>query len=133
MLILFGFIVEVIRSSVLQKTQLKSLPLAECSATLGEFNARANLSPLRNLIDESQYCAYDPNAKNDSCQGDSGGPLQHFPGGTNMGEILGIVSYGVSCGSELPGLYTKIAYFLDWIESIVWPNVETATPYVFCN
>lgn len=113
------------------KTQLQPVSLPECKAMLGEFNERANLSPLRNVIDKSQCCAYDPQARNDSCHGDSGGPLQHFPGGTNMAEIVGIVSYGVACGTELPSVYTRIAFYLDWIESIVWPNIETSTPYSF--
>lgn len=98
---------------------------------LGAFNERANLATFRDEIDESRYCAYDAQAKNDSCQGDSGGPLQHFAGGTNMAEIVGIVSYGVSCGSALPSLYTRVAYYLDWIESIVWPQIDTSTPYSF--
>lgn len=116
---------------MLQKVQLKSMPLPECQAKLGEFNERANLAPFRNQIDQSQYCAYDPQGRNDSCQGDSGGPLQYFPGGTNMAEIVGIVSFGISCGSTLPGLYTRIANYMDWIEPIVWPNTETNTLFSF--
>lgn len=40
---------------------------------------------------------------------------------SGMSTVHGIVSFGVSCGTELPGIYTRIASYVDWIESIVWP------------
>lgn len=47
----------------------------------------------------------------DACGGDSGGPL------LVNNQLSGIVSFGPSdCGSELPGVYSSISYFSDWIE-----------------
>lgn len=78
---------------------------------------------------ESQYCAYDPKFKGDACRGDSGGPLQVFRAGSPLPSIVGIVSYGRSkCPSEAPDVYTKVSYYLDWIQSKVWPEL-TAMKY----
>lgn len=55
----------------------------------------------------------------DSCMGDSGGPLQAVgPYGKSVRVIqYGVVSYGMKqCGTEgFPGVYTRIAYYMDWI------------------
>lgn len=105
-------------SSVLLKTQLQTMSLADCKAT---FNA-INNSALKSVA-MGHYCAYDPNSRNDSCQGDSGGPLQYFKQPNNrIASIVGIVSFGISCGTRMPGIYTRVAYYLNWIESHVWPN-----------
>ncbi|XP_055301608.1 serine protease persephone-like [Sitodiplosis mosellana] len=110
------------KSSTLLKTQLKTMPIAECSSTLLS-NRTSNLSSLKNITN-GQYCAFDPNAQNDSCQGDSGGPLQTFTDDSSISTVVGIVSFGISCGTAMPAVYTRVAYYLDWIESIVWPNTE---------
>lgn len=107
------------------------MPLSECDTVFRKFNEIANLPAFRNGIDQSQYCAYDPQGKNDSCQGDSGGPLQRFIPFEDIGEVVGIVSFGVSCGSALPGVYTRVAFYLKWIESFVWP--DTDDPPTFTN
>ncbi len=62
-------------------------------------------------------CAGLPEGGKDSCQGDSGGPLMV---NTNYGwQQLGLVSWGYGCASAgSPGVYTRIALFADWIESI---------------
>lgn len=66
---------------------------------------------------ESQLCASSPiNA--DACQGDSGGPLQYRINDTFY--ITGVVSFGISCSTSLPGIYTRVSSYIDWIENIVW-------------
>lgn len=97
--------------------------LEECNTTLLDSNKILNFATLRTGVSEGQYCAYDPKAGNDSCQGDSGGPLQFFSDNTSgIATVVGIVSFGIGCGSTLPGIYTRVAHYLDWIESVVWPN-----------
>ncbi|CAB3379986.1 Hypothetical predicted protein [Cloeon dipterum] len=50
----------------------------------------------------------------DSCFGDSGGPL------VKDGVLHGIVSWGDSdCGSTIPGVYTEVASFANWINSVI--------------
>lgn len=108
------------RSNELRKTQVKTMKLSECNTTLLNYNARVNLAAFRG-ISEGQYCAFDPSGRNDSCQGDSGGPLQLLIGpDSDMATVVGIVSIGIGCGSTLPALYTRVAYYVEWIESIVW-------------
>lgn len=68
-----------------------------------------------------QLCAYDPDAKHDACGGDSGGPLQTRDE-NGLSTVIGVTSFGIACGSSLPGVYTRVAYYLDWLEPIVWPN-----------
>lgn len=110
-----------IRPVVLLKTNVTSMSLQQCNTTLYEYNLQSNQESLRNGLSESQYCAYDPAAMNDACQGDSGGPLQ-VPITGAISKVLGIVSFGISCGTTLPSVYTRVASYLDWIEPIVWPN-----------
>lgn len=103
------------------------MPLAQCNETLLHYNRDANQKALRTGISKSQYCAYNPNRRSDSCPGDSGEPLQVFPSGSVLSTIVGIGSFGIVCGAELPSVYTRVAYYLYWIESIVWPNGELTT------
>lgn len=99
------------------------MPLSDCNRTLLKYNEFVNHAAFRNGISEGQYCAYDPEGRRDSCEGDSGGPLQIFPPGSKLATVVGIVSFGISCGTPLPGIYTRVAYYISWIESHVWPNV----------
>lgn len=110
------------RSDLLRKADLVTMPLAQCNSTVLEFNKVSNHKAFRNGISETQYCAYDPNGVRDSCQGDSGGPLQIVPTNSRLAKVVGIVSFGVSCGASFPSIYTRIASYSTWIESHVWPN-----------
>lgn len=59
---------------------------------------------------------------NFSCEGDSGAPLQIFR--NQFAHIVGIVSIGIGCGTGYPTIYTRVAHYVDWIESRVWPNTQ---------
>lgn len=101
-----------------------TMPLSQCNTTLINWGKPRNDPAVRDGLIDGQYCAYDPQGRNDSCQGDSGGPLQYFPTKeSTVGTVLGIVSFGVGCGSRLPSVYTRVAHYLDWIEPIVWPEL----------
>ncbi|KAM3965455.1 trypsin-1 [Aphomia sociella] len=82
-------------------------------------------------IKDHQLCAGKLQGGIDACQGDSGGPLQvKIPLPENftsregsMHYIIGVTSFGVGCAlPNLPGVYTRVSNFLDWIENIVWIN-----------
>ncbi|XP_031634562.1 serine protease persephone-like isoform X2 [Contarinia nasturtii] len=110
-------------SNKLLKTNLTTVPLRECNSTWIEWNKSENLVIFRNGISNGQYCAYDPEGRRDSCHGDSGSPLQYFANSnSSTATIVGIVSLGYFCGIPLPSIYTRVAYYVDWIESIVWPQ-----------
>lgn len=113
-------------SNDLLKTTLQTMPLSECDATMKKYFPNEAL--FRNGIGESQYCAFDPEGERDSCQGDSGGPLQLIRRETELPKIVGIVSFGISCGTKLPSIYTRVAYYLEWIESHVWPSGVISIP-----
>ncbi|XP_031629043.1 serine protease persephone-like [Contarinia nasturtii] len=116
------------RSSVsdkLLKIQLKTMPLGQCNSTMLQYNQLINSPRFRNGdgLNDGQYCAFDPEGKKDTCQGDGGSPLQYFPSNEpKVAVIVGISSFGISCGTELPSIYTRVGYYLDWIEPIVWPT-----------
>ncbi|KYN06720.1 Serine protease snake, partial [Cyphomyrmex costatus] len=58
----------------------------------------------------------------DTCQGDSGGPLQIVhPKSECLFQLIGITSFGQGCAIiDIPGVYTRVSYYLSWIEDIVW-------------
>lgn len=107
------------------------MPLSECNATLVNFNEMRDVPAFRNGIDESQYCAHDPIGNQDSCRGDSGGPLQTTRSYSKLSKIVGIVSFGIGCGKGQPGIYTRVAHYIDWIGSHVWPKGEIQTLRVY--
>ncbi|XP_025835354.1 serine protease snake-like, partial [Agrilus planipennis] len=74
------------------------------------------------IQERSQVCWGSQTEEKDTCRGDSGGPLQI--GSKNiycMYEIIGITSLGKACGFvNIPAIYTRVSYFVGWIESVVW-------------
>lgn len=79
-------------------------------------------------ITKNMFCASVTDYSKDTCQGDSGGPL--VVANTNgTGKLLaGIVSWGLPNGNQncanqnLPGVYTKIANYTDWIKTRTHPT-----------
>lgn len=69
---------------------------------------------------ESQLCAGGDYAR-DSCDGDSGGPLMR-QGQMDRWFLEGVVSFGNRCGLQgWPGVYTRVADYIDWIRSSLKP------------
>uniref|UniRef100_A0A3B1KDI2 trypsin n=1 Tax=Astyanax mexicanus TaxID=7994 RepID=A0A3B1KDI2_ASTMX len=73
---------------------------------------------------DGMECAGDLAGSVDSCQGDSGGPLV-CTDASGLSYVWGIVSWGEKCGeANYPGVYTKVAYFFEWIRFHTgWPAV----------
>lgn len=105
------------RSGILLMTNVTTVPLLECNATHIAYGTSRSY---RSGLNDGHYCAFDPELKKDACQSDSGGPLQLVE--NKESTIVGIVSFGLSCGSAVPSVYARVAYYLDWIEGIVWPS-----------
>lgn len=109
-------------SQALLKVTLETFTFPECS------NAYRNNIGIRlrnGIVDDTQLCAGSHNASKDTCQGDSGGPLQIVKDEKEvhcMYSIIGVTSFGKACGvATIPGVYTRVSNYVEWIESIVWP------------
>lgn len=118
-------------SHVLQKTNLTTVPLAQCNATFMEYNKDIDMPSLRQGLLNSQLCAIDTNEAHTKQKrisspnlGDSGGPIFIYDYETGVSTIVGVTSFGVGCGTAYPSVYTRIASFVDWIEKYVWPENE---------
>ncbi|OAD54219.1 Trypsin-7, partial [Eufriesea mexicana] len=65
----------------------------------------------KNVIHDSQLCAYDPVVIKGHCNGDSGGPLMV------NGKLHGIVSWSMDCANIVyPSVYTRVSSYLNWIK-----------------
>ncbi|GBP60551.1 Clotting factor B [Eumeta japonica] len=69
-------------------------------------------------------CYGDKIVSRDTCTGDAGGPLHIDNKDVHcMFRVIGIISFGIACGIiGVPGVYTRVAAYTPWIESIVWPD-----------
>lgn len=67
------------------------------------------------LVDGSQICILDDvGTAQNACSGDSGGPMFR-----RDATQVGITSFGRSnCPTDAPSVYTRVAAFRDWIESV---------------
>ena len=94
-----------IEPEVLQKVVIPIVSDEQCRAALGET-----------VVYDSMICAGVPGGLIDSCAGDSGGPMVcDF---NSSAYLCGIVSWGYGCGApNKPGVYTEVAYFVDWIQA----------------
>lgn len=112
------------RSNVLMKVDLNVVPHNECNRIFNStiVNSSDKLSLYKGIEDESQMCAH--KESQDACRDDSGGPIQiyhkiHYCSYT----VVGVTSFGIGCATpEVPGVYTRVYHYLDWIERIVWNN-----------
>ncbi|XP_049547073.1 venom serine protease-like [Anopheles darlingi] len=98
-------------SAELLQTTLNVIAQTDCSTKLSR------------TIQPTQLCAF--SSKNDTCQNDSGGPLYYIDPNSQLVYEVGIVGFGVGCGSAFPSVNTRVTSFLDWIVA--------NTGYTFCE
>lgn len=73
------------------------------------------------IIEDHMICAW--SSGQDACEGDSGGPMICANAEDSSNYLAGITSWGIGCASSrYPGVYTRVSYFLDWIENIIASN-----------
>ena len=66
-------------------------------------------------LDSSEICAGGEIGK-DACTGDGGSPLV-CQAQSGRWTVVGLVSWGIGCASELPGVYVDVAHYRDWINA----------------
>lgn len=106
-------------SNVLRKAEVRSISRYACDQHT-TFNLRRSSNTYPVGITDSIICVDEKDEG--SCQGDSGGPLMLERSEACSQEVVGLVSRGIlECkGTAVPGLYTRIEYYLDWIVNTVW-------------
>ncbi|XP_061276952.1 hepatocyte growth factor activator isoform X7 [Bos javanicus] len=78
-------------------------------------------------ISPNMLCAGYFDCRSDACQGDSGGPLACEKNG--VAYLYGIISWGDGCGRlNKPGVYTRVANYVDWINDRIRPHKRPASP-----
>lgn len=98
-------------SDILQEVVVPVTSENACTNAYGQLNY------------DQQVCAGLVIGGQDSCQGDSGGPLLFSNNGVDY--VAGLVSYGNGCAQAgFPGVYTRTAGYLDWIDSIMGADGE---------
>lgn len=99
------------RSDILQTVNLQYFP--NCA---GELNSSLLPSGVNETI---QICYGHMTEQKDTCAGDSGGPL--FYSDKNIDVVIGLTSIGHGCGKRnRAAAYTRVSFYIDWIESVVW-------------
>ncbi|XP_050073199.1 serine protease nudel [Anopheles maculipalpis] len=84
--------------------------------------------------DSLQICAGEEDGGHDACQGDSGGPFV-CQSQSNPAEwyLAGVVSHGEGCArAHEPGVYTRVALFIDWIAKKVKTPLTGRTARTDC-
>ncbi|KAH8409166.1 hypothetical protein KR009_009630, partial [Drosophila setifemur] len=108
-------------SKILLRAGLELVPADKCNASFADQPSA--IRSLKMGVIESLLCAADRKQQKDSCQGDSGGPLiQEVNIVDGIYNVIGVIAAGFGCATKTPGIYTRVASFLDFIEGIVWPN-----------
>jgi trypsin len=111
--------------AIMQEVEVKIISNQDCMSHPHEY-AEGQILP-------SMLCAQGRNSTGqptDACQGDSGGPLVCQDASTGIWSLYGATSWGYGCADEkYPGIWARVAYFVDWIEeSMANPVVPASCP-----
>ncbi|XP_038203224.1 serine protease 48 [Arvicola amphibius] len=101
--------------STLQEVEVPLISNEECKQLHNPISIF--IPELESAIKEDEFCAGDIQTKKDSCKADSGGPLScHIDG---VWILMGVVSWGLECGKNPPGVYVNVTYYQKWIKAII--------------
>ena len=102
-------------SPTLEKVDVAILSNGACQGSYGDTGV---------VITNNMLCA--GRAGKDSCQGDSGGPGMVRDFARGILRQAGVVSFGIGCArAEFPGVYARVARYLDWIEDTTGADDQT--------
>eukprot|EP00099_Drosophila_melanogaster_P021359 NP_648558.1 uncharacterized protein Dmel_CG11529 [Drosophila melanogaster] len=110
----WGAMVEMTNSDSMQYTELKVISNAECAQ---EYDVvTSGVICAKGLKDETV------------CTGDSGGPLVL----KDTQIVVGITSFGPAdgCETNIPGGFTRVTHYLDWIESKIGSHGQVHQQYL---
>jgi len=124
---------------VLQSVKLPEYPFPDCEVVyvpqLGGFFQEIFENFFLNMEESKQICAGGVDGKG-SCYGDSGGPLVLAPEGAGADGYdgsddiqLGLTSFGRICGSENPGVFTRVSGYEYWIKDRVCKYSDSPPDY----
>lgn len=87
---------------------------------VGRKALEASIVQQGGAVTPQMFCAAAKSDGRDTCGGDSGGPILREDGKGGWVQV-GVVSFGVGkCGNAaLPGVYTRLALYTDWMRSVV--------------
>ncbi|XP_018562073.1 uncharacterized protein LOC108904130 [Anoplophora glabripennis] len=114
------------QSNELLETEVEFFGADKCSSTYSRDISSA--SGLKDgIVDDLMICAGRTKAVKTICWGDFGGPLQVYHKETEevkcMYDIVGVISFTKGCGfKDIPGVYTRVSAYVEWIEDTVWAN-----------
>jgi len=99
-----------------RKVSLPLVPSHSCNSALKRAlnNQRRGVGD-RFQLDSSEICAGGEVGK-DACTGDGGSPLV-CQAQSGRWTVVGLVSWGIGCASDLPGVYVDIAHYRNWINA----------------
>ncbi|CAF1477615.1 unnamed protein product, partial [Rotaria magnacalcarata] len=126
-----GLYVVAVGWGTLQEGGSSSATLQQVTVQTVDYQA-STCSPLL-YNRQLQFCAGVSGGGKDTCQGDSGGPLMMFTT-SNQWVLVGLTSYGIGCArAAYPGVYTRVAYYQDWIRTTTSGAYTNATSSVSAN
>merc|ERR1711936_499191 len=99
------------------KVDVPLVPAAQCNAALKQaLNQKKPGVGDRFQLTQGEVCAGTENGK-DACTGDGGSPLV-CQAQSGRWTVVGLVAWGIGCGSHVPGVYTNVHHYKQWINSI---------------
>uniref|UniRef100_A0A8D8RFZ0 Serine protease 42 n=1 Tax=Cacopsylla melanoneura TaxID=428564 RepID=A0A8D8RFZ0_9HEMI len=80
-------------------------------------------------VTEGYKCAWNRTSDINSCKGDGGGPLIcPLRNDSTIFVQVGISAWSVRCEPDMPGLYTNVEYYRDWIDDTITELTQEHTP-----
>jgi len=99
------------------KVDVPLVPASQCNTALKRaLNQKKPGVGDRFQLTQGEVCAGTENGK-DACTGDGGSPLV-CQAQSGRWTVVGLVAWGIGCGSHVPGVYTNVHHYKQWINSI---------------